>query len=75
MATVCSRGLAGGEDNFGEAGAQAAMVVDAGVADVLERQGRKALSGGFGGNGAAFDLGEEFEKGGRGHDASLLCWR
>ena len=64
--------LACGEDDFGEAGAKTAVVVDAGVADVFEGEGREAFGGGLGRNGAAFDLGEELEKCGRCHEGYSL---
>ena len=56
-----------GEDNFRKADAQTAVMVHAGVAKVFEGEGGEALRGSLGSEGAAFDLGEQFQQRGRCH--------
>jgi len=51
-------------DDFGEAGAEGAVVVDAGEAEVFVGKSGEADCGGLRGEGAGFDGGEEFEQGG-----------
>jgi len=51
-------------DNFGQAGAKAAVVIDAGVAEVFVGKVSEALGCGLWGEIAAFDRGQKFEKGG-----------
>ena len=45
-------------DDLGEAGAEGAVMVDAGVAEVFVGEGGEALGGGGGSEGAGLDLGE-----------------
>ena len=59
-------------DDFGQAGAEAAVVVDAGVAEVLVRKGDEAIRGCRWGEGAGLDLGEEIEEGGFVHFGLLV---
>jgi hypothetical protein len=49
-------------DDFGEAGAEGAVMVDAGMAEVFVGEGGEALGGGGGGEGAGLYCGEEFEE-------------
>ncbi len=48
--------LSCGVDDFGQAGAEGAVMVDAGVAEVFEGEVGEALGGGGGSEGAALDL-------------------
>jgi hypothetical protein len=57
-------------DDFGEAGAKSAVVIDARVAEVFVGKIGESLCGGGWGEGAGLDLGEEFEESGFVHD---LC--
>ena len=66
-------GLAGGVDNLGEAGAEGAVVVDAGIAQVFEGEVGKAGGGLLGGEGLVLDFGEEGEEGGGGHGILVRC--
>ena len=63
--------FAGRVDDLGEAGAQGAVVVDAGFGEgllgVFEGQGSEALGGGGGGEFSALDSGQEREEGVGGH--------
>ena len=70
MSTVCSDGLTRGEDDFGKADAQTAVMVDTGVAEVFEGKVGEPLGGGLGSQGTAFDLGEQFQQIGRGHGSA-----
>ena len=54
-------GFAGGVDDFGETGAEAAVVVYAGVAEVFERERGEARRGSRRGEIAAFNGGQEIE--------------
>ncbi len=49
-------------DDLGQAGAEAAVVIDAGVAEVFEGEIGESLAGGGGGECAGFYGGEEFEE-------------
>jgi hypothetical protein len=49
-----------GVDDFGEAGAEASVMIDAGVAEVFVREGGEALGGGGGCEGAGLYCGEKF---------------
>ena len=54
------RCLAGSKDNLRQTGAQAAVMVDPGVANVFEGQCGEAICGSFRRKGAAFYLCEQF---------------
>ena len=54
--------FAQGEDHFGNALAQGAMVVDFGKAEVLERHVAQSLNGCVGGDSLLSDFVEEFAK-------------
>ena len=64
-------GLAGGVDDLRQASAEAAMVVDLGVAEVFKREGGELGRGLVRGDGAALDLGEKFEEGVGGHGVAV----
>lgn len=66
--------LAGGEDDFRHTGAQGAMVVEAGEAEVLKRKGGQPLSDGFGGGFTSFELTQELENGFTPHEGLGAGW-